>query len=278
MMELSFANLVKNVEVNEAAFANEMRTTTPADRCYVILFTPRSGSSWLTTVLSATRRLGYPEEYINPNFLPGVIKATNARTQQQLIQMLRRRRKTPNGVFGIEVRSTDITLFGEEEFFGEFDGSTIVFYLWRGNLIAQGISLYRAVTTRRYHSTEKATTTPPPYGPEVAEGIKQWVRHIAMIENQNFKILARRGLAARFLHYEDIVRDKNTTISLFLEPMRVTVEGAQPQSNPEQELRKIGDIWNLSAEEQFRKEEQVYVHTMEQQRLILREPSIAGNP
>ena len=58
-MELSFANLVKNVEVNEAAFANEMRTTTPADRCYVILFTPRSGSS-----LVDDGTIGYPKTWL----------------------------------------------------------------------------------------------------------------------------------------------------------------------------------------------------------------------
>src|SRR5579871_4778068 len=72
MNELRFANLVKKVEVDEAAFANEVRKTTPADRYYIIFFTPRSGSSWLTSVLSATRHLGYPEEYINPEFLPNI--------------------------------------------------------------------------------------------------------------------------------------------------------------------------------------------------------------
>jgi LPS sulfotransferase NodH len=272
MMELCFVSLIKKVEVDEAAFANEISKTTPADRCYIIFFTPHSGSSWLTTVLSATRRLGYPEEYINPEFLPGVIKSTNARTQQQVIQMLKRRRKTPNGVFGIEVRSIDIDLFGEEEFFGEFDSSTVIYYLWRRNLIAQGVSLYRAMTTSRYHSTDKAAVAPPAYGPEVAEGIKHWVQHVAMIENENLRILARRGLAARFLCYEDILRDKSTTVSLFLEPMRVTVEGAQPQSNPDQELRKIDDVWNVNSEEQFRNEERAYVRTIAQQRLILQEP------
>jgi LPS sulfotransferase NodH len=275
MDDMRFPNLVKNIAVDEAALAKELEKTVPADRSYVILFTPRSGSSWLTSILSATRKLGYPEEYINPDFLPGVVKATNAREPAQLIAMLKRRRKTPNGVFGMEVRAIDIHLFGEAEFFDCFDSSTIIYYLWRDNLIAQGISLYRAVTTRRYHSTDKTDVPPPEYMPN---DIKRWVRHTAIIENDNLKLLQKHGLAARFLRYEDIVRDRTTTISLFCEPMGVSLEMAELQQMSQNDLAKIGDTWNLNTEERFRREEADYVQTIERERLIRREPETIRQP
>jgi hypothetical protein len=79
MEEMRFANVAGDIQVDEAAFAGDMANIVPANRHYIIFFTPRSGSSGLTSILSGTKKLGFPEEYINPDFLPAVMKATNAR-------------------------------------------------------------------------------------------------------------------------------------------------------------------------------------------------------
>ena len=41
---------------------------------YTVCITPRSGSSWLTEILSKTKILGSPEEWLNPGNLPGIIQ------------------------------------------------------------------------------------------------------------------------------------------------------------------------------------------------------------
>jgi LPS sulfotransferase NodH len=264
--ELRFCNLVRNVEVDAAAFAIEMLTTVPADRNYIIVFTPRSGSSWLTSILSATGQLGRPEEYLNPNFVADVVRSTNAREPDQLIKLLRRRRKTPNGVFGIEVRALDVMLFGEPEFFAEFGPDTVIFCLWRDNIVAQGISLYRAVASRRFHSYE-APAAPPDYA---ADQIEHWIRHVLQIENGNLAMLQRRGLPARFLRYEDLVRNRAVTLALFAEPLNVSLLPDVLQARAPGELGKIADEWNRVAEQRFRQEAAEFVAGIEQQRRVRR--------
>jgi LPS sulfotransferase NodH len=269
MEEKRFAKIAWYIQVEEATLAQDMANISAADRHYIIFFTPRSGSSWLTSVLSATKKLGFPEEYINPDFLPDVIRATNARRPEQLMGMLKRSRKSANGVFGMEVRAVDVALFGEQEFFAEFNSTTIMYYLWRDNIIAQGISLYRAVTTNRYHSTDSEVPPPPIYS---ADGIKYWTQHIAEIENENLKMLERQGLTARFLRYEDIVRDRSTTLLLFAEPLRVSLEPAELQQRSLSELTKIADFWNYDVEARFRREEPQFASGIEERRLVRRAP------
>lgn len=248
-----------------------MQRLSPADRSYLVFFTARSGSSWLTSVLAETKRLGFPEEYLNPAFVRDVCTATNARTQGSLLDMLKRRRRTPNGVFSMEVRAVDIDLFGEEAFFAAFDPKTIVFNLWRDNIVAQGVSLYRAVSTGHYHSTDAAPPVAPAYD---AESIKLWTKHILSDENLNLTMLARRGRPARFLRYEDIMRDQATTVRQFADALRVDLpEGAAPpDTSAEPRHEKIGDSWNREAETRFRHEEAAFVATVESQRLIRLQP------
>jgi len=267
MHEMSFANIVKDVPVDGATLDRDMATIAPSDKNYIIFFTPRSGSSWLTSILSATKKLGYPEEYINPAFVRDVVKATNARTPELLIKMLKRKRKTFNGVFGMEVRAIDVLLFGEREFFDEVDPATLIYCLWRDDIVAQGISLYRAVTTGRYHSSDKMAPSVPDYS---ADGIRHWIEDVANIENSNLKMLEQHNLTARLLCYEDIVGDRSLALSLFAEPLGVGLEAAELSQRSSDGLTKIADAWNFATEERFRREEPRYVSSIEEQRLVRR--------
>ncbi len=261
-----FVNIVKDMPVNDAAFKDEMERLTPADRNYVIFFSARSGSTWLTSILSATRRLGFPEEYVNPAFVREVAQNQNTRDPRCLLQMLKRRCKTDNGVFGIEVRHIDVEMLDEKEFFEEFDRSTIFFHLWRENLIAQGISLFRAVVTQRFHSTSTGgTSAPPEYD---AEGIASWVRHVASTENQNVQMLQRWERPALELRYEEIVKDRQKTIELLARSVGVAFEPGEFAQQTGDEPTKIGDNWNVEAEQRFRSDRAALVAELEANRLV----------
>jgi LPS sulfotransferase NodH len=261
-----FDSIVKDLPVDDAAFRDNMERLTPADCSYVIFFSARSGSTWLTSILSGTGRLGYPEEYLNPNFVRGVAQAQNTRDPKGLLQMLKRRRKTPNGVFGIEVRHIDVELLNENVFFEVFDEKTFFFHLWRDNIVSQGVSLFRAVTTQRYHSTsDRGIATPPAYD---TDAIRQWVRHVASTENRNVKILGRRKRQALSLRYEDIVQDRAGTIELFARTLHVPFEPGEFATQIQGEPSKIGDDWNLEAECRFRDEQPEFVAEIEAKRLM----------
>lgn len=273
MDHMRFENIVRDLVIDDARRSAEVQRVSLADQCYLIFFTARSGSSWLTSLLSGTKRLGFPGEYINPEFVRDVSAAMNARTQVNVLDMLRRRKRTPNGIFGMEVRAIDIDLFGEEVFFETFGPQTVIFNLWRDNIVAQGISLYRAVSTGHYHSTDAGPPVTPPYD---ADGIKHWTTHILNAENQNLKMLAKWRRPARFLRYEDIMRDPATTTCQFADALRVDLQPAEVDEETSRQHEKVGDSWNYQAEERFRREEADCVASVEGQRLIRLQPGEPG--
>lgn len=266
MVERDLAELARWPDCDPRIAEQAIADTAAADRCALVLFTPRSGSSWLTGIVSATQQLGFLEEYINPAFIEAVAKGACATSHATLIPMLKRWAKTENGVFSMEARAGDIELFGETEFFQAFGDNAVVFFLWRDDIVAQGVSLYRAVTTKRYHSTD-APAIAPEYD---ADQITEWMLHIVAIENDNLALLKRRGLRARFLRYEDIVRDRATTLAIFAAALRVELTEVQHALSGKQELRKIADEWNSSAIQRFRDERCEFVREIEAQRRIRR--------
>ena len=65
-----FSDIVFDQERHE-----RIKKRAPAQTNYVIYFTPRSGSSWLTDVLQQTGQLGAAPEAFNPNFVPAIARS-----------------------------------------------------------------------------------------------------------------------------------------------------------------------------------------------------------
>lgn len=264
--KLDFVSLTKNLEINERAFKYEMSVSAPPTECYVVFFVARSGSTWLTSILSATNLLGYPEEYLNPEFVPDVARSLNAKTPDTFISVLQRRRKSENGIFGVEVRAIDVELFGAREFFSNFDSDTVFFNLWRKNILAQAISLYRAVLTGRFHSNDgKEEHTHVLYD---AEAIKNWLNHLAEQENSNISMLKNQQKLFTNLCYEVIVKDRIGTIQLFADKLAVKRGAFEISKTENEDIQKIADSWNAEAERRFRSEHTDFLVRIEKSRLI----------
>lgn len=272
LAESRFEHVVRNIAVDPAVFEIEFSKATPATLKYVIFFSARSGSSWLTSVLSRTKRFGFPEEYLNPDFVPGVGTAMNTKDPEKFISALIRRRKTPNGVFGIEVRAVDVKLFSEEiffDFFGARDAvPTTYFLLWRDDIVAQGVSLYRAVTTRRFHSSDGQDGLPPPEYD--ADDIQRWITHVPSTENENLRMLNSKGLAFTSICYEDIVKDRLGTIKLFADALKVDVSDATLNGSAIGELKRVGDDWNKETVRRFQAERAEFLAEIAKDRLVKR--------
>lgn len=264
--ELRFDNLVKDLVVDRRAYEREISKLSPPHRKYVVFFVARSGSTWLTSVLSATGLLGSPEEFLNPGFVPAVATSLNANEPSRFIQMLSRRRKSPNGVFGIEVRAVDVDLFGENVFFDFFDDQTIFFNLWRENIVAQAISLYRAVETGHFHSGDGTQAAEPTYDDA---GITRWLQHLISTENTNLEMLQAHGRDFITLRYEDIVQDRAGLVRRFANVLDVQLDTAHLQATTD-ETQKIADVWNWEAEQRFRAGNAEYVSEIETTRLMRR--------
>ncbi len=264
--DLSFSNILKDIEINEMAWLMDELMLPLPDKHYVIIFTARSGSSWLTNILSETKLIGFPEEYLNPNFIRGVAGAVNSTVPEEFLAGLRRRRQTPNGVFGLEAREMDIELFGADCFFKTFDDNAVFFNLWRGNLVAQAVSLFRAVETQQFHLKQgEQAAAPPAYD---TKSIGKWMIHLALQENANLKMLLQRRRPFVNLRYEEMVHNKRQTLRIFAEELGIELSPETLMAHAERPLLKLGNDWNTETEARFRAEASTLVSRVEANRKI----------
>jgi LPS sulfotransferase NodH/ribosome modulation factor len=262
---MRFEVLVRDLVVDDARRALRMARTKPSERVYVILFSARSGSTWLDSVLSTTQRLGFPREYLNPALVRQTAAELDARDPADVIAMLRRAKQSANGVFGLKARAIDIALFDAELFAGEF-ATGIFFHLWRDNLVAQAASLYRAVSSRRYHSNSLSTVMEPP--PYEADALLNWLRHVAATENDNVMLLQQYGIAARHLVYERITADRLGTVRQFAHALAVPFTQDDFREVGAKELTPVSDAWNQQAEARLRAERAAEIAAIEAARLV----------
>ncbi len=262
---LRFEHLTRDLAVEEWARQQVATKLPAAQRRYVVLFSPRSGSSWLTEVLSSTQRLGFPEEYINPDFIVDVARFVNAKNPLHLLDALVRRRKTPNGVFGMETRAIDVELLGFDAFRDFFVHDTLFFHLWRENLVAQAVSLYRAVKTEHFHSNDEKAAMTPEYDPD---RICWWMEHILETENSNVRLLRHLNVPARHLRYEDVIGDRSRAAELFAHALAVPFSAGEFAGHQDQDLIKIADDWNAATEARVRWDRRDLIEGLEQSRLI----------
>jgi LPS sulfotransferase NodH len=188
-----------------AAFRRERARKAPARLRYVIWFTPRSGSSWLTDIATASGRLSQPGECFNPDFMPEMTRNARAATMDQYIQILSRRRNT-YGVFGVQItwhqmqRSFD----GADRFMRYFDGSPAI-WLIREDIVMQAVSLAKKEQTRIGHSVQSSAEARAAADAQVsydADLIAFFLRSLHRAEQGTEEIFADYGLTPLRLSYE----------------------------------------------------------------------------
>ena len=225
----------KNPDFDPERFERDMKAA-PARRRYVIYFTPRSGSSWLTDVLTASKLMGKPNEWFNPNFIPNIARAVNANSIESYIDMLQRKHKR-GGYF-----STEITIFQlhrvfetEAAFLKVFPPDIPTFYLRREDMILQAVSLAKAVETSVFHSKNTATEAV-----DKADGafaydarvIDRWLTHILDQERKIEAFFARFGLRPHRLSYEQITEmGQEATVRHFMKVLRPRMHQAGKPEN-----------------------------------------------
>ncbi|KIN62712.1 Stf0 sulfotransferase domain protein [Sulfitobacter noctilucicola] len=197
--------------LNRERFAKDMMLP-PAKIRYIMYFTPRSGSSWVTDIATRTKRLSNPGECYNPSFMPNMSKALNAANMREYQDILERRRNT-NNVYGFQITYHQLKrVFGSDEAFIEMfpvdDWHS--FWLIRENIVAQAISLFKMQQTQISHapqtSDEELASKDSGFAYDGDE-IKRWLSHILFAEQKNEELFENQGIKPFRLSYE-----QNTSI------------------------------------------------------------------
>lgn len=194
----------KESELDRNRFAREMKLPA-APTQYVMFFTPRSGSSWLTDIADRTGKLSIPGECFNPNFMPNMTRALNATNMDEYIDILVRRRNT-SGVFGFQITYHQLNaVFRNREDFLERFPSEKYFWLVREDILLQAISLYKMQKTQLGHASQASAAELEAKEKSFtynAGQIKRWLEHIRHAEVDTEKLFADCGLSPFRMSYE----------------------------------------------------------------------------
>jgi LPS sulfotransferase NodH len=244
-MERTLSQSLRELKVDPEIARAYIRNTEPPRHSYVICFTARSGSGWLTDLLANTGSLGKPGELFAPKPAVGRARKLNANTPQLYFEAVRRQRQTANGAFGFKMNHTQWKMTDGIDLLDAMkDGSTI-FTLRRRDIVAQGLSLYRmsrsgvAHVKDRTDAEARARLDAVPY--DAAE-IRLRMTYTVDHEERLFDLLRRRQVAFIPLVFEDISADPAGVLALFA---RLVL--GRPENDPlpivsrQQKLARLND-------------------------------------
>ncbi|KZY38111.1 hypothetical protein A3731_40905 [Roseovarius sp. HI0049] len=259
MSDLSAAGtLFENPDFDEARFIEDMDKRDPP-RTFGIIFTPRSGSSWLTDVLTQTQLLGKPQEWFNPNFVPNITRAINAKDLDGYIKMLRRKHKK-GGFFSYEITIYQMrrVFGGGGQFLTYFPRRQPFFYLTREDMVLQAISLAKAVRTSVFHAAQSAEDDIEKADAEFtydAQEIMRWLDHVLDQERVCEAFFERNNVTPYRLSYEQITASgAEATAGRFLKILRPAKAAELEIPDMRSAHRKIATTRNSDYATRFRSE------------------------
>ncbi|CAO4138550.1 Stf0 family sulfotransferase [Methylorubrum aminovorans] len=198
---------------------------------YIIFFTPRSGSTWLTELAKNTGKMGTPHELLSGHFLNGegadlgipTRKMMGADDLDDYLLKVAEVSSSSNRVFGIELSKYDAEFAESTIEKAEYDTSKVpMFYLRRKNIVAQGISLYRSVVSSAWHSHSMDCAARDRYesvGYD-AEQIRFWINHILNEYEAWFaEKFIQYGVKPIELYYEELEENPQQIIESMLKKL-----------------------------------------------------------
>jgi LPS sulfotransferase NodH len=146
----------------ELSSIRDFRLSTPISMKYLILGSPRSGSTLVSRILFETKMAGDPLEFFNRYLLEleCEIKGIKELTFDRFLDEMKLRRTSPNGVFGMQLHYPQLLMkFSSDNINNSMIGFVRDFdkYIWlrRRNKLRQAISFVIAKTNGAWSSEDK---------------------------------------------------------------------------------------------------------------------------
>lgn len=240
---------------------------------YVILFTARSGSTFLTHEVMNARVLSRPDEWFNWLYVSDDVRKNGAGVVEYIKRTVHLK-KSELGLFGIETNQLMLELFEDiVPLHHLFPRKSRWFLLRRRNLVAQAISNYIADSTGLFHSFQKTGDA----GDRVAnvsynaEKLRSYIQNFIAQERWCMDRCASINVDPVNMFYEDIVVGPKNAVKLIANVCGVWLPEdylAQDGGNP---VRRLSNSWNAEFEARFRMENGTFL----EQALHTRPPVLA---
>ena len=224
----------------DAALLAEVMARPGPDKTYAIMFTPRSGSTWLADLLGATPGLGHPTELFNPLRMRPVAQACGAGSLAEYLDAVPRAR-VDQGVFGFKITYPQMRMtFGPETAFADAFRDARFFWLIREDIVAQAVSGSRMVQTgvsRVLGSGSNAQGSDRKFRYQALD-LRLRVGRLRAMEQRTERFFARFGIEPVRLSYERMLRvSERDTARSFARALGVTLEIA---ADPVSRRSKVG--------------------------------------
>jgi|GEM_PF-1956731 len=204
--------------------------------CLAILFTSRSGSTYLARELECAFNIGRVRESLNPNLVAG-------RPAAKIVASRREKwfsfKAGGNGVIAAEICGL----------FDAYLSETAFILLVRRDIVAQSVSRVKALQTLQWHSTQKAER-PASYD---TVKIAQSITIIANAVEKLRRYAERTGRPWRRLVYEDFQQGDFTQAMATCDSFAIPRRGVGSKIRP-WPVERIGDATNLAWAARFREE------------------------
>lgn len=265
-------------EINAERRANRQAAPLP-EREFMILFTPRSGSSMLSDLARRTGVLGKPNELFNPNHIAKIALALDA-TSLPVYCDVARRSQQRGGTFGFKIAYPQLgAVFPNEESFLKVFPDPNTFWLIREDIVLQAISLYKMQRTQLAHSPSSSAEERAAREAAVvydAAAIQHWLMHIRRAEEATEALIARAGYTPLRMSYERNIALKPNQLANVM----VRHVGLRTMRLPgvESAHEKIGTDLNEDFAERFRAEQAAWLAPIADARAPMLEQIIYYGP
>lgn len=252
----------RTVEVNPS-LRRQIETRDPAGRSYGIFFTPRSGSTWFTDLMTR-HGLGQPAELFNPQHMAPFAQDAQAATLADYLRLLPRQRQA-GGLFGFKLTYLHVlmTFRSETRFFRAFPDTTWI-WLVREDIVAQAISGSRVHQTgiAQLRGAQVDTVTDAAFHYRPSE-LRRRIKRLRWLETRTEGFFARRGLSPCRLSYERLQQAGETATAKFIASMLK----AEPfDTPPEGRFHRVASQKAPEFAARFRDENAAFVERIDAQR------------
>lgn len=272
-----FDELLSKISVDERALQDAIAAVRMPTSQYVIYMTPRTGSSWLRDLLRSTNVMGWPEEWFNTTMLQQFSESLKVNSLEAYATLHRGRGQSPNGVYGTTITWHDISALWPDilddpnsGFLKHFPArETQAFALYRRDIVAQAVSLYRMMTTRvidrvNYSDEQQDAAEEQFYYNEL--GIRDCIERIRFQEKGLHDLFCAHGIHPKTIIYEDIIRaDKNQVVDFFVRQVAPNSDW-QAIESAESRHKKIGSQKSSQFAARFMFDHSQYVKEIQEQR------------
>lgn len=235
---------------------------------YVVFITPRSGSTWLEESCRLSGRLGTPHEWFHPTFVARDVEKFGCRSPRAMgtsdINAYVRRAvedtRSPAGCAGVELSAQQAQwLCALCEDVGSLASSPHPFYLRRGNLVAQAVSLYRSAASGYFHSFQPEDKRKRFDAVDYdVDGIRRAVASLVDDELWFEDMFRRYALHPHRLLYEDLLAGMDDVLAWMQQALDLT-PGASAPLDATSRVSRLSDARSLEWEQRFLAEEPAFL-------------------